>query len=113
MSDETWYKLEAIPTPTVEEFARDQGLLMVVRERPQPVGSPMRFYACFDRAEVVGDGVLIGTFGNGATAEEAIADYTREIALRTLVVDAYGEKRREINVPRLSTSTGGDADNGR
>jgi hypothetical protein len=72
-----------------------------------PVGDPGRFYAHFKRAEEVGDGVLIGTHGNGATPEHAIAAYAQKISLRRIAVDAYSEGRREIDVPRLVQPDGG------
>jgi hypothetical protein len=109
MSDK-WYAVERIPTVSIKEFAACHGLRLVVRERRVAAridqrGPDNRFYATFDGAEIKGDGVLIGMFGNGATIDEAIQAYAREISVHTLVVDAYREARREVIVPRLFHDT--------
>lgn len=103
----SWYTVERVPDMSIKEFARIHDLKLVVRERRVPVDvarrSPdNRFYATFESADVKGDGVLIGKFGNGATIDEAIQDYAREISVTTLVVGAWGSGRREIVVPRLA-----------
>ncbi len=86
----------------IETFADKNGLVMEVRERKKPVGDPSRYYAHFKSAEArEGQHCLIGLFGNGSTPEEAIAKYARKISLRTLIIDAMSETRREIEVPRL------------
>jgi hypothetical protein len=96
--------LEKIPELTIDEYAEKHGLEMVVRERPLPEGVPIRFYANFKNSEVKGFGVLIGKFGNGATPEEAIANYGKEIHLETLVIDAgYSDKRKEIPPTRIKS----------
>ncbi len=95
-------KTDFVGEMTIEEFADSHHLTMVVRERRLPVGNPSRYYASFEAAEVKGDGVLIGTYGNGSTPEEAIANYANEITLKTLVLDAMNDDRREIPVPRLT-----------
>ncbi|MEN6320631.1 MAG: hypothetical protein ABFD82_17985 [Syntrophaceae bacterium] len=90
-----------VPILTIEDFADKHGLTMVVDERKKPVGDPDRYWAEFDHSEV-GDGcILIGTYGNGATPEEAIDDYAGKIELKRLVINAFGENRTEIDVPRL------------
>jgi hypothetical protein len=43
----------------------------------------------------MGDGVLISSFGNGKTPEEAIANYGREIHQKKIVVDGFKDSRRE------------------
>jgi hypothetical protein len=90
-----------IPTITIDEFADKHDLTMVVHERRKSVGSPDRYWAEFDHSEI-GDGcILIGTYGNGATPEEAIDDYAGKIELKHLVINAFGKNRIEIDVPRL------------
>jgi len=60
-----------------------------------------RWSAGFRGAEVKGDGVLIGSHGNGKTPEDAIVDYVDEICGKTLVFNAYSSRdRREFNVPQ-------------
>lgn len=93
--------IEKIPEVTIEELADANGLEMVVKERELPEGNPARFHASFKNCEVKGNGVLISSFGNGATPEEAIANYGREIHLKTLVCHAYTENRREIRPVRI------------
>lgn len=90
-----------IPSCTIEEFANQHGLKMVVNERKKPVGSPERYYASFDRAEIKEGVMLRSEFGNGATPEEAIMNYTSIIEMKMLVINAYRDDRKEIEVPRL------------
>ena len=92
---------ETIRQGTIEEFADKHGLTMQVRERRLPVGDRNRFDAYFESCEVKEGGILISSFGNGATLEEAIANYAREISLKRLVCNAYGTDRREVDVWRL------------
>ncbi len=92
-----------IPEMTIEAFADAYNLTMEIHERRLPVGDPSRYYAHFKSAEArEGTCCLIGLFGNGSTPEEAIKNYAREINLRTLIIDAMRETRREITVPRLA-----------
>lgn len=94
-----------IEQTTIEDFAERHGLVMEIHERPKPIGDPARYYAHFKSAEArEGSCCLIGLFGNGATPEEAVAEYATEISLRTLIIDAMRESRREIRVPRLSAN---------
>lgn len=85
---------------TIEEFADQHFLTMVVQERSKKHGLP-RFYASFENSEIKGDGILIGMCGNGETEEAAIKDYGERISGETLVLDAYTDSRREIQVPVL------------
>lgn len=99
-------KMETIEHTTLEEFADRNGLTMVIRERtPHGLGerwhAGVRFYASFEHAEVSDGHVLISTFGNGATPEEAMENYAREISARRLVLDARTPGRRAIDVPHL------------
>lgn len=90
-----------VPQSTIQEFADAHGLVMEVRERRKPIGDNSRYYAMFKDAEVSEPGVLVGAHGNGASPGEAIADYADRISLKRLVIGAYGEARRELDVPRL------------
>lgn len=90
-----------VPTDILEHFAEQNNLTMVVTERPNSIGSPLRFFARFEGSDVAGNGVLIGTYGNGSTEQEAIANYAKEISEKTLVIDAWKPNRSEIKVPRL------------
>ena len=60
---------------SLEEFADKHGLQMEVHERSLDFPAAVRFYAHFTRVEIAKDGFLVGALGNGATPEEAIANY--------------------------------------
>lgn len=89
-----------LPRATIEEFAEREGLVMEIRERSDQA-SPTRFYARFDKSEMLEGHFLVGNYGNGSTPEEAIANYASEISGRCLVIGAYTPERREIIVPIL------------
>jgi hypothetical protein len=94
--------LEKIPEMTIEEYAEANDLEMVVRERETRLDADDRFYASFRNADVRGDHVLIGVFGNGNTPEEAIFNNAHKLDLKTLVVDWHEDKkRREIKPVRI------------
>ena len=92
--------INRITPVSIDEFADKHSLEMVVSERSHEMPKSMRFYAHFKNCEEkTGQGMLRGTFGNGATPTQAIKAYAQEISGKTLVVDAFTEKRREILVP--------------
>lgn len=93
---------ERVEEVTLGEFAVRHDLEMVVVERKEPIGSPMRFYAHFRSAEIKDGSMLAGVTGNGATPEDAIADYATKIEFELLVISAYSPSRREIRVPRIT-----------
>lgn len=95
---------------TLEEFADKHGLRMEVNERGHERGSPSNFYAHFEDFALQSECgyFLIGTYGNGATEEEAIANFAKEITRRVIVIDSHGESRREICVPRLIDKDGNE-----
>lgn len=86
---------------TIGEFADMHNLTMEIRER-HPRDESDRFYAHFERAEVIQGGCLIGEYGNGRTEEDAIASYAESISGKRLAIGAYTADRREIQVPVLS-----------
>ena len=89
-----------IPLTMFSAFADSHGLTMEVRERTGDLGrGHSRYYAHFTDAETKDGGCLVGTFGNGATKDSAIADYAEELRGRLLVVGAYTSNRREIQCP--------------
>ena len=95
-------RIETIPTVDLLEFAKQHGLVLVIRERRiHDLLSSTRYYAKFENAEIGEDGVLIGTFGNGASPLEAARAYARKISLKHLVIEAFTEHRRGIDAPRL------------
>lgn len=94
-------RIERVPKTTIEEFAEKHGLVMEVTERALPNSNDSRYFASFENSDIKEGSMLIGAFGNGATPEEAIANYAKRISLQKLVVDAFGENRKEFSVPRL------------
>lgn len=97
--------IEHIPTATLDEFCAKHDLRLRVSERRLPAGHPMRYYASFDSCEVSEHPFLIGAFGNGATPDGAKRDYAEVISMKRIVINAWGMKRREIDVPRLIEPT--------
>jgi hypothetical protein len=92
---------------TLEEFAEKYNLVMEIHERtPRDMGKlwheGLRYYAHFKNCEMKNDSILIGEFGNGATACEAITDYAQRISESVLVINAMGNTRQEIRVPILN-----------
>lgn len=95
-------ELHLIEETSIEQFADNHGLVMVVRERPNDRRAGLcRFYAQFKGAEIKEDCFLVGMFGDGNTPEDAIYDYSKRISRKLLVVDAMANSRREIQVQKL------------
>ena len=100
---------EFIAEESLQDFADANGLTMVIMERPLLSGNPSRYYARFRHTALLGDGVLIGVYGNGATEEEAMRNYVTEISLKRILVSAHdGKYEKEIWVPRLFYKHAGD-----
>lgn len=92
-----------VNTKTIEEFAEENDLTMVITERDMPMELG-RYYAAFKNAEVK-DGVLLRSeYGDGDSERAAIERYAATISGRTLVLNAYTDDRRTIRVPRLTAS---------
>lgn len=96
---------ELAPTSTLDAFAEENGLVMVVTERRmdrwQRANRLPQFTACFRGVEVRAGGLLLGAYGEGESEHDAILDYARRIANETIVVDAMKPTRREIRAPRF------------
>ena len=92
-------KFDLQPRNTIKAFAEQHDLTIIIRERPEFLWNNGRFTASFEGADEKGDGVLIGTYGNGNSHEEAIRDYAKKISSKTLVFGAYTPDRKEIRVP--------------
>lgn len=89
---------EMLSRGRIEDFADQHELTMKVFER-HAHSSPDRFYAHFDRVDVKEGSVLVGRFGDGATEDQAIADYANKISGAFLVYSAYTDARREMRAP--------------
>lgn len=94
-------KRQFIKQGTLEEFADFYGFTITVKERRLPIGHSRRFYAYFEHCDILSGVLIIGAFGDGATEEEAISKYAKNISLKRIVYDAYGENRKEIDVWRI------------
>lgn len=94
-----------VPESTLDEFAQKHGLVIVVTERRmdrwQREHGLCRYVAMFQGAEVASGGLLRGEYGEGNTEEEAIRNYAEVISHERLIVGAFTDARREIDVPRL------------
>lgn len=94
--------LKPSPKPlTIEEFADNHDLVMVICERQHPVNDNFRFYAHFKDAETKDRSILSSEYGDGPTPQKAVEDYTRLISGKLLIINAYSADRLEINVPQL------------
>lgn len=90
---------EMMPRSTLEEFANNNNLTMVIRERhPETVKSisvpPL--YAKFKGADIAETGLLRSAYGNGYTEAEAIMNYVKEISGKRLKIG-----KEYIDVPLL------------
>ena len=97
-------KINAVPEQTIEEFADEHNLTMIVNERPNSIGRSGRYYAHFEGAELSDGMMLIGVYGDGSSPEEAIANYAPQISEKLIVIDATRPERREIFAPRIKAS---------
>ncbi len=93
--------INRIPVATLKTFAEQEGLTLVVNERGTQFPPDMRFYASFD-AEVKEGDFLVGAFGNGSTPAAATREYASKISEKTLVIDVWSPRPREVTVPRLT-----------
>ena len=98
-------KMNLIPhnNMTLQEFAYQHGLVMVIHERDEGRDDDLlRYYACFENSDVRGESVLIGEYGDGDTPEIAMKDYIKHINGKVLVVSGDNcTINREIEVPIL------------
>ena len=98
-------KIDKVKEYTIEEFAEQHDLTMVVKERSgiyfKSEDPTTRFYAYLDHTEEKNGAFFCSNSGNGQTPEDAIANYAKTLSFKTLVVNAMCEDRREITVPRI------------
>lgn len=82
---------------TVEAFCQRYGVTVNVHERWHVAeGRTGRFYASLDGVEIAEGGMLIGTFSDGRTIEEAVAGLPEIYSNRPLVIGAWTPKRRNV-----------------
>lgn len=87
------------PRVTIEQFAEEHDLVMVVQEPASPgsLGLDGCFSAHFRGAEVVNAGFLYSIYGHHVTEADAINEYAKQISRQTIRLT--GGKR--IDVPEL------------
>lgn len=80
------------------EFMDENDLTLEVDERSITSKHP-RWYVSIERAEIKDGACLMSLSGNGWTELEAMTDLILQINGRRMVVNAYGNDRREFDVP--------------
>lgn len=94
-----------VPTSTIEDFADQHNLTMVVTERSSEQATKnTKYFAHFEDCEVMRNNILVGSYGDGATPEDAIAAYAIEISEQQIAIGARTPARRNIQVPRLTVA---------
>lgn len=94
------YKLIKLATQSLDDFAAEHNLELVVRERHLH-DNDSRYYAQFKNTEVKDGSVLVSTFGNGRTPDAAVREYARLISGKLLVVNVFRPNGQDIPVPQL------------
>ena len=92
---ETWMEVEMIETNTLEEFAKINGLTLVVTEQRSPYPQA-GFIAKFRGVKIVDFDSLANDYGSGLTVDQAAADYAAFISERRISIHG-----RIVDVPRL------------
>jgi len=85
---------------TIEEYADILNVDLIIRRY---CNQDNRYMAKIENAEVMQDGCLIGMYGNGKTAFDAINDYVKQIRGKRIAIDSYTPKRGEFDVPKNLT----------
>jgi hypothetical protein len=86
---------------TIEELADVLGVEIKIHYSPVN----HKWMAKLERAEIKGNGVLIGECGYGKTPRQALAQYAEKIQGKTVVFDAYTNDRRESSIPATLSCT--------
>ena len=97
-------KLNLIETKEILDFEKEIGFELVVNERAinlKEKSNIPRYFAQFERCEVMVRDLLSGAYGNGDTIDEAISNYCIEVSNCKVAFNAYGNDRKEIQFPKL------------
>lgn len=89
---------------TLEDFADRYDLMLEMKERGPDLRTRFklpRWHCSFPNLETLEPGVLVHSFGNGETQEEAIADYCSKLSGSETKIDAYRPGCRKIEIPQL------------
>lgn len=77
----------------LQEFADIIRKELIIRRYPNQAN---RWTCQFENSNIKGDGVLIGTYGNGNTPAKAMKDYDSKIRGQVLIFDGNTENEREF-----------------
>ncbi len=85
------------------DYEKEIGVELVVNERNSYAinNGLKRYYVSFKNSEILGFGTLTSLSGNANTIDDALEYYCNEISNKTLVLNAYTENRKEIQIPTL------------
>lgn len=96
-------KYNLIERITIDDFAKQHGLVMQVHERThEQMANPWgdRFFCYFEYLEEKDGSILRSTAGNGTSPRNAIENYCNEISNKLMVYKATSKKlRKEIQTP--------------
>lgn len=98
--------ISTLPEQTLEDFAKEHGLKMMVFERePSMTREPRalsRYFCYFHSLEMKAGGMLTSESGNGDSIDEAIVNYVENISRKKAVYKATSPtERKEISIPVL------------
>jgi hypothetical protein len=88
-------------TMNIEELSDLMGEDLVIRRY---AGQNNRYMAHFEHSDTKDDSDdpgLCGSYGNGKSPDEAIEDYVKKIRGKLLIINAWGENRREYYIPPI------------
>ena len=98
-------KYHTVERISLDDFAKQHGLVMQVHERGNSeMSHPWsdKFFCYFAYLEELDGSVLRATAGNGKTPRDAITNYCYEISNKLMVYKATSKKlRKEISVPQI------------
>lgn len=95
--------IKQLPKSTIEDFADEHNLTMIVTERNNSGRSLARYYAHFldaEDKESKSASVIGNSYGEGESPDEAIRRYAHNISGKLLVIKALSNaERKEIQCP--------------
>ena len=84
---------------TIEEFADVANVTISIQRSPGSAGPWIASIRNGETKNDLLDTLLVGTAGRGKTPAEALADMTRGLLGKWLIVDARGSHPRKVPVP--------------
>jgi hypothetical protein len=92
----------SLKSQSLSDFADLHGLSLDMNERDPVLRRTLPRWRCsFRNLEIKDGSLLIGTFGDGDTQEEAIEDYCNRISGKIGVLNAFRSNRTTVNIPTL------------